>query len=114
QDELNRYLLTVTNLTEDRYEIVADGRRVGSFTAQQLAAGVNIASSTADPWQPGGPWNAQADVLRSLTDARNEIATARSQAGAYLHGGPTPQVLGQQADRANEQTPTMQLTVTQP
>ena len=49
----------LTNLPKDRYEVVVDGRGAGTFTADELAAGVNLASSTHDPWQPGGPWNAQ-------------------------------------------------------
>jgi lysophospholipase L1-like esterase len=113
-DELNRYLLTVMNLPEDRYEVVADGRSAGTFTAQQLAAGVNLASTTPDPWQPGGPWNAQANVLQSLTDARHHLATADKMAGIYLAGSPTPQELARQADRTNEQIEAMQRTAAKP
>jgi lysophospholipase L1-like esterase len=113
-DDLNRYLLAVTNLPEDRYEVVADGRGVGTFTARQLATGVNIASSTPDAWQPGGPWNAQANILQALTDARHNLATARGLASFYLQGSPTPQLLGPQADRTNEQIESMQRTVAAP
>jgi lysophospholipase L1-like esterase len=113
-DELNRYLLAVTNLPEGRYEIVADERGVGTFTADQLAAGVNIASTTKDVWQPGGPWNAQANVLQSLTEARHHLLTAKMQAAAHRLAKPLPQELGQQADRTNEQIEEMQRLTARP
>ena len=113
-DELNRYLLAVTNLPEGRYEVVADERGVGTFTADQLAAGVNIASTTTDVWQPGGPWNAQANVLQSLTEARHHLLTAKMQAAAHRLAKPLPQELSQQADHANEQIEAMQRLAARP
>lgn len=77
--ELNQYLLTVTQLPPGRYELLADGRAVGVWTSEQWAKGVNIASATADAWQPGGPWDAQAGILKMLTEARGQI-----QLGARL------------------------------
>ena len=41
-EELNRYMLAVRGLPEGRYEMMADGRPLGSFAADRLAAGVNI------------------------------------------------------------------------
>jgi hypothetical protein len=38
---------------------------------------MNISSATADAWQPGGPWDAQANVVKALTDARHNLAGAR-------------------------------------
>jgi len=90
QDELNRYMLTVNNLTADRYEVTVDGRKIGTFTRQALAKGVNIASATGDAWQPGGPWDAQAQVLKSLTEARHDLAVAQVLANAYVKEGPLP------------------------
>jgi lysophospholipase L1-like esterase len=75
--ELNRFLLTVKNLPEGQYEISAGGRPLGKWKAADLARGVNIASATADPWQPGGPWDAQAHVLKVFTDMRDELVAAR-------------------------------------
>jgi len=49
----------------------------------QWAAGVNISSATADPWQPGGPWDAQANVVLRLTEARNGLELGRMMAGLY-------------------------------
>jgi hypothetical protein len=33
-----------------------EGRLIGTVTDQQLQEGLNIASMTTDPWEPGGPW----------------------------------------------------------
>src|SRR5262249_48953770 len=93
-DGLNRYLLKVTGLEDGRYEVTGGGRGTGVFTAAQLAAGVNLASATADPWQPRGPWDAQAGVLKSLTDARHEVGLANAQARFNLPGSPTAEELG--------------------
>lgn len=82
--ELNQYLLTVKNLPEGRYEVQADGRGVGTFPARQLSEGVNIASTTTSGWLPGGPWNAQANVLLSLTSARGELGAAMTQSQLFL------------------------------
>jgi lysophospholipase L1-like esterase len=113
-DELNRYLLTVTNLPKGRYEVRADDRGAGTFTAEQLAAGVNIASTTPDPWQPGGPWNAQANLLKSLTEARYEVLSAKADARQQLPGSPATRALAPQADRFDAQIVEMQRTVAKP
>jgi lysophospholipase L1-like esterase len=113
-DELNRYLLTVTNLPAGKYEVTADGRSAGVFAAEQLAAGVNVASTTPDPWQPGGPWDAQADVLKSLTDARHEVATAKAHSRVLLPGSPAAEELGRQAGDFDAKIAEMQRTVAKP
>lgn len=113
-DELNRYLLRVTNLPKGRYEVTADGRGLGTFSADDLAAGVNVASATADGWQPGGPWDAQANLLRSLTDARHEVVTADAQARAYLPGSPVAGDLARQAGPFDDRIVEMQRTVAKP
>jgi lysophospholipase L1-like esterase len=76
-EELNRYLLAVTNLPAARYDVVAGGRLLGSWDAEALAHGINIASATADPWEPGGPWDAQGHALKIFTDMRDDLAFAR-------------------------------------
>jgi lysophospholipase L1-like esterase len=113
-DELNRYLLTVANLPAGKYEVTADGRSAGTFTADQLAAGVNIASTTPDPWQPGGPWNAQANLLKSLTDARHEIGLADTHARLDLPGSAVAAEFGQQAGAFDGRIVEMQRTVARP
>ena len=41
-DELSLYMLTVTGLSADKYKVSADGKEIGTFTREQLAAGVNL------------------------------------------------------------------------
>jgi hypothetical protein len=59
---------------------------VGTYESTELAAGINISSATPDPWVPGGPWDAQAAVVRSMTDGRFEVAQSRKNAFTYLAG----------------------------
>ena len=102
-DELNRYMLAVRNLPEGRYDVRADDRPLGHWSADQLARGVNIASATANGWEPGGPWEAQAWVLRQITDARSEVAEAYRNLGDYLPGHPERARLGEQAAATDDQ-----------
>jgi lysophospholipase L1-like esterase len=113
-DQLNRYLLTVANLPPGQYDVTADGRSAGTFTAVQLADGINIASTTADAWQPGGPWNAQASLLQHLTDARHQVAIANSHARVFLPTSPATEALGPQADQADAQLVAMQRAMARP
>ena len=87
-DELNRYLLTVTGLVPGRYELRAGGRLLGQWPATDFEHGLNIASATADPWEPGGPWDAQGHALKTLTDVRDELVFARRGMGFYLTAHP--------------------------
>jgi lysophospholipase L1-like esterase len=113
-DELNRYMLKVTNLPEGRFAIEVDGRPLGSFPATQLASGVNIASATADPWEPGGPWDAQAAILIRLTDARSEVATARRFTDRYLPGRPDLAPWHEQAEGTNTRLEALQRAMVKP
>jgi lysophospholipase L1-like esterase len=113
-EELNRYMLTVKNLPKGSYELTADGRGVGVYTAEQLGAGVDIASATADPWRPGGPWDAQATVLKSLTDARHEVVSASTHGRTDLPGSPVSERLGKQAGEFDDKIVEMQRTVAKP
>jgi hypothetical protein len=87
-EELNRYLLTVRGLAAGHYELRAGGRLLGKFTAAQFAKGMNISSMTANGWEPGGPWDAQAAALKMVTDARMEIAGADSYSDHFLNDHP--------------------------
>lgn len=113
-EELNRYLLKISNLPMDRYEIWADGRSAGNFSSADLAAGVNISSSTSDAWQPGGPWNAQANILQALTDSRHQLSTACSFSNAYLKETAAAPVLTKEGAVANAQIEEMQRVVAKP
>ncbi len=70
---INRYLLTVKNLAPGEYQLSAEGRPLGKTDAAQLARGLNISTMTADPWQPGGPWDAQSLAVKELVDARDKV-----------------------------------------
>lgn len=72
-DRLNRYELRITNLPPGVYTIRAEERSLGTLTAEQLSNGANIASMTADAWEPGGPWDAQSDIVKELVDARDRL-----------------------------------------
>ena len=110
-DELNRYMLTVTNLPEGRYEILTDGRAVGTFTSQQLATGLNIASATADGWEPGGPWDAEAGILIHLTDARSQVAEALRSLDQYLPNHPEGTTLHAQYRELDDRIEAVQRTL---
>ncbi len=114
-EELNRYMLAVKGLPEGRYDVLADGRPLGSFAADRLAAGVNISSATADGWEPGGPWDAQAALLIRLTDARSEVATADRLTGRYLPGAhPDLGSLREQAGQADARIVDLQRALVRP
>lgn len=87
-EELNRYMLTVRNLPAGKYEIMAGGRALGSFTGEALGRGVNLGSATADPWVPGGPWDSQGWLVHSLTQSRFLLVTTRKAGPEYLKGNP--------------------------
>lgn len=72
-ETLNGYRLTVKGLAAGRYNISVEGRGLGTWDAKQLADGLNISSATADGWQPGGPWDAQSDIVKDIVDARDKL-----------------------------------------
>lgn len=101
-EAMGRYMLTVRGLDPGRYEILVDERKLGVFSADALSRGVNLCSATADPWQPGGPWEAQAGALQLLTTARNEVEHSEYWVDAYLKRRPDPEKLGRDAQRARD------------
>lgn len=113
-DQLNRYLLAVRNLADGKYEVRANERLVGTFTNKQLAAGLNIASLTPDPWQPGGPWDADATILSRLTEARSDLEVARLFTGLYLPGQANRPALEGQMSKINAALEELQRTLVQP
>jgi hypothetical protein len=107
-------MLTVKNLKPGKYTVTADGRGLGDFSAEQLAAGVNIASATADPWQPGGPWDAQGWSLNYLTEARNQNAEVAKLRDEYLKTNPNRETILKQVAAINQQLEQAQRTVAKP
>lgn len=59
-NQLNRQVLRVAALAERSYELFIDGKRVGRFSPQQLAAGINLAALET-------PMTAQAAEVHRLT-----------------------------------------------
>ncbi len=69
-DTLNRQQLRVTGLTAARYTLKIDGDAVGSFTKEQLAEGVNVATLET-------PMVKQAREVHTLTLRHNDVHFAR-------------------------------------
>jgi lysophospholipase L1-like esterase len=113
-EHINGYRLAVTALPEGSYAVTADGRRLGTFTAAKLAAGVNLASATVDVWQPGGPWDAQCTVLRLLTDSRHEIQQSLKQTAAYLPEWEGLHAHAENVQRLNDQIEAAQRAAARP
>jgi lysophospholipase L1-like esterase len=113
-EELNRYQLTVTGLPEGRYEVAAGGRALGAWSAAELARGINIASATQDPWEPGGPWDAQGHAVKVFTDMRDELALARRNMDRTLTSHPKIEALRSHAAAIEEDLITLQREMAQP
>ncbi|MBS0202337.1 MAG: SGNH/GDSL hydrolase family protein [Planctomycetes bacterium] len=112
--EFNGYTICVSGLPTGTYTIVADGRSSKQATARQLAAGVDIASTTTDAWQPGGPWDVQATILKSLTDARHELDSARFLSRLYLPGHALVDELDRDVASAEDQIVELQRMAARP
>ena len=52
--DLNDYGLKITGLAEGKYEVLADGKTVASYTAKELADGVNLALASSGPMYDQG------------------------------------------------------------
>jgi lysophospholipase L1-like esterase len=113
-EELNRYMLTVRNLPEGRYEVRVDDRSVGQFTGRQLADGLNIASATADGWEPGGPWDAQAWAVREVTEARSQVASSRRLLDHYLPAHPARAAIHARDAEIDRKIEDLQRTILKP
>jgi hypothetical protein len=113
-DELNRYMLTVANLPPGRYDVLVGGRALGAFTEKQLAASLNISSATADGWEPGGPWDAEASILISMIDARNQVAQAERFLDHYLPAHPDRDALHAQSNEINQRIEALQRALLKP
>jgi lysophospholipase L1-like esterase len=114
-DQLNRYMLTVKGLAAGgKYELTVSERKVGTFSAEQLAGGVNLSSATADPWQPGGPWEAQAWLVNMLTDARNSEVAPEKFFEDYLKQNPNRAQIARQTAEANGRIEALQRETAKP
>ena len=112
--ELNRYELAVRNLPAGKYLLTVDGRGVGHYSARQLTDGVNISSSTTNGWEPGGPWDAQATSLRSLTEARSHLANSELMWGKNMLGSDNRPAIAEQVEAIDNQLRELQRAVARP
>ena len=112
--ELGRYMLTVTGLDPGSYEVLAGNRKLGKFSDKQLAAGMNIAFSTANAWEPGGPWDAQAAALMRVTDARFEITVTQWHMDHFAAEHPAIESLRAEMARTAEQLDALQRSMAKP
>jgi lysophospholipase L1-like esterase len=112
--ELGRYMLTVTGLDAGSYEVLAGNRKLGKFSDKQLGAGMNISFSTANAWEPGGPWDAQAAALSKVTDARYEITVTQWYEENFLTGHPAIESLRAESVRVIEQLDALQRSIAKP
>jgi lysophospholipase L1-like esterase len=113
-DELNRYTVAVRNLPPGKYDLRVDDRPVSTYSSEDLGRGVDITTAAIDWWQPGGPWAAQAMLLKSITDARHELATAETLSHEFIKNNPHLPELIRQADEINAKIETLQRTLVQP
>jgi len=107
-------MLTVAGLSGGKYEIKVNDRSLGSFTAEQLGKGVNIASATSDGWTPGGPWDAQGWSLNYLTEARNETVSVDKYQNEYLKTNPDRESILKQVEAINAKIEEAQRAVAKP
>ncbi len=69
-ETLDREMLTVTNLMAANYVLTIDGEEIGTFTKEQLAAGINLATLNT-------PMLKQAQVVSTLTQIRSNLHNSR-------------------------------------
>jgi lysophospholipase L1-like esterase len=101
-DTLNGYLIQVTRLEPGDYEVRAEGRLIGKYSAERLARGENIASATSNGWEPGGPWDAQSDAVREIVEARDKAWGGEHFRRQFNADNPASQKLQRQARAADE------------
>ncbi len=65
--DLNRYTLKVNGLAADRYTLKVDGKEIGTFTHDELTAGLDLATL------PNLPANVQAQEVLQLTYRHNNL-----------------------------------------
>jgi lysophospholipase L1-like esterase len=111
---INRYLLAVTNLPAGDYEIRAEGRLLGKASAAKLARGLNISGMTSDGWEPGGPWDAQSDIVKELVDARDKLWMSGVLAANYNSNHPQRAKLDKQAQDLDDRLVAQQHAAAKP
>lgn len=79
--DLNWYGLKVTGLASGKYSVAVDGSEVAQYTADELAAGVNLGTATKGPiWEQG-------KKVRDLINAKNQQVHQRFR-GVVMFNAP--------------------------
>jgi lysophospholipase L1-like esterase len=86
--DLNQYVLKVAELPSGSYEVEVESRTLGTWTAAQLAAGINIGPDIFDAWWPMTPWGGKSLVLTGMINARQELQLNRSLAQSMIATDP--------------------------
>ena len=111
---LNRYLLTVANLPPGEYELRAEGRLLGNATAERLTRGMNLSSMSPDPWHPGGPWDAQAWVVKEQVDARDKLSMSGVLRSSSLTNHPERASLERHTSKLDDELVALQRQTAKP
>jgi lysophospholipase L1-like esterase len=80
REELNEYSLKVNGLKDGKYEVRLGGKKVASFTAAELAKGVNLTEAALS----GGPVADQVGKLWKAVKAKNDYYHGRIYRGIVL------------------------------
>jgi lysophospholipase L1-like esterase len=89
-EELNDYRLKVTGLAAGKYEVRVGGKKIAELTADQLAAGTNLAAGAlAD-----GPIADQAKAVKAAVEAKNRFHHDMIFRGIVLSNVSIPEWLG--------------------
>src|SRR5207302_1469132 len=82
-EELNDYRLKVTGLAAGKYEVRVGGKKIAELTAEQLAAGANLASGALRD----GPIADQTKAVREAVQKKNSFHHDMIFRGLVLSGG---------------------------
>jgi lysophospholipase L1-like esterase len=113
-ETLNGYRLQVTGLEPGEYEVRVERRLLGRYSAERLSQGENIASATANGWEPGGPWDAQSDAVRELVDARDKAWGGEHFRRQFNDDNPLSPKLRRQAQAADDALVTLARSTAKP
>ncbi len=89
-EELNNYHLKVTGLAAGNYEVKVGGKKVADLTAEQLAAGANIAAGVLNE----GPIADQVKSVKEAIEAKNRFYHDMIFRGIVLSNVSIPEWLG--------------------
>lgn len=89
-EELNDYRLKVTGLAAGKYEVRVGGKKIAELTAEQLAAGANLAAGALTD----GPIADQAKAVKAAVEAKNRFHHDMIFRGIVLSNVSIPEWLG--------------------